>query len=153
MGKGSRNINWGLLVLRVGVGLLLMVHGFPKLVAGPERWATLGGAMATVGITFAPAFWGLMATATEFFGGLLLVAGLFTRPVAALACFTMIIATLFVGGNLMDAGEGGPSLLDLAAAVSHPLTFAIACLSLALMGAGSFSLTARIAKLNNRWYG
>lgn len=27
----------GLLILRVGIGLMFMIHGFPKLFGGPEK--------------------------------------------------------------------------------------------------------------------
>ena len=36
----------GLLVLRIGIGLMFMVHGAPKLFDGPEKWEKLGMAMA-----------------------------------------------------------------------------------------------------------
>ena len=51
----------GLLVLRIGLGVMFMVHGFPKLAGGPEAWAGLGGVMGKVGVHFAPAAWGLLA--------------------------------------------------------------------------------------------
>ncbi len=28
----------GLLILRVGIGIMFMGHGLPKLIAGPEKW-------------------------------------------------------------------------------------------------------------------
>ena len=36
----------GLLVLRVGIGVMFMVHGYPKLAGGAEKWAMLGGALS-----------------------------------------------------------------------------------------------------------
>ena len=35
------------------------------MAGGPERYEELGGAMANIGITFAPMFWGFMAAITE----------------------------------------------------------------------------------------
>jgi putative oxidoreductase len=84
----------GLLLLRVGMGIAFIFHGYNKLVGGPDTWEGLGGNMALLGITFAPTFWGFMAAATEVFGGLLLALGLFFRPVCVLLAFTMLVALL-----------------------------------------------------------
>ena len=32
----------GLLLLRIGLGVVFVVHGFPKLAGGPAAWAGLG---------------------------------------------------------------------------------------------------------------
>ncbi|MFW5877816.1 MAG: DoxX family protein, partial [bacterium] len=81
-------------LIRVSFGIIYILHGFPKIAGGPEQWAQVGGAMGTVGLGFAPAFWGFMASISEFGGGLLLVLGLFTRPAAAFMAFTMLIALI-----------------------------------------------------------
>ena len=54
----------GLVLLRVGLGAMMIGHGWPKIVDGPERWERLGAAMGTFGIDFTPAFWGFMAAAS-----------------------------------------------------------------------------------------
>lgn len=83
----------GLLILRLGIGLgFMLVHGWPKISGGPQLWAKLGGSMSNLGITFAPEFWGFMASFTEFAGGILLILGLFTRPAAFFLAFNMIVA-------------------------------------------------------------
>ena len=86
--------NTGLLILRVGVGAMMMFHGLPKIMGGPDNWAGLGGSMGVIGINFLPAFWGFMAAIAEGLGGFLLLLGLFFRPVNMLLTFTMIIAAL-----------------------------------------------------------
>ena len=49
------------LVLRIMLGLtLIFSHGLPKIMA-PDRWEREGQAMANLGITFAPVFFGFMA--------------------------------------------------------------------------------------------
>ena len=56
----------GLLLIRVGLGIIFIYHGLPKLIAGPIRWEKLGNAAGAVGIHFLPTFWGLMcAVAAE----------------------------------------------------------------------------------------
>jgi putative oxidoreductase len=91
--------NTGLLLLRIGLGIMFIIHGFPKLAAGPNGWTGLGGSMKVIGIDFLPIFWGFMAAVTETFGGFLLIVGLFFRPVLILLTFTMIIAALVMLGK------------------------------------------------------
>ena len=73
----------GLLILRVGIGIMFVLHGLPKLISGSETWTMLGGSMKALGLGFAPTAWGFMAALSEFAGGILLTLGFFFRP----ACF------------------------------------------------------------------
>ncbi len=77
----------GLLILRVGIGVMFVFHGYPKLIAGPEAWAMIGGSMKVLGIGFAQTAWGFMAALSECAGGILLAVGFFTRP----ACFFCLL--------------------------------------------------------------
>jgi putative oxidoreductase len=86
-------INLGLLALRVGIGILSIFHGAPKIMGGASAWYDLGKmAMSPLGITFFYTFWGFMAAITEFFGGIALVLGIGMRLVNALLVITMIVA-------------------------------------------------------------
>ena len=123
----------GLLVIRVGLGLSFMVHGWPKLIGGPDKWTGLGGAMSTLGISVFPMFWGLSAAVTELVGGALLVIGLGTRPVSALLAFTMFVAFMMH----FQAGDGFRGY-------SHALEDGVVFLGLILLGAGKYSLDAKI---------
>lgn len=118
-----------LLLIRVVIGISMISHGWGKVFGGVERWTGLGGAMANLGITFAPAFWGFCAAIAEFGGGILLIVGLLTRPAAAALAFTMFVAML----NHAVKGDGFGK-------VSHPLELLAVCLGLVLMGAGLYSL-------------
>lgn len=119
----------GLLVLRVGLGLMMMGHGWPKLLGGPEKWGKLGGAMKSVGIDFAPEFWGFCAATGEFFGGALLALGLLTRPAAGILAFTMFIAWW----NHVSKGDSFVSW-------SHSAEDGIAFVALIAMGPGRWSI-------------
>ncbi len=119
----------GLLILRIGIGVMFIMHGLPKLMAGPEKWAMLGGVMKFLGIGFAPTAWGFMGAFSECIGGLLLVLGFFTRP----ACF-LLLATMVVA-MLMHIGKGDPFVK-----YSHALEAGILFLSLILIGPGKYSL-------------
>lgn len=123
----------GLLILRVGIGIMFMIHGLPKLIAGPETWAMLGGSMKALGVGFAPTAWGFMAAFSEFAGGLLLALGFFTRP----ACF-FLLATMIVATS-MHIGKEDPFLK-----YSHAMEAGILFLSLILIGPGKYSLDDQI---------
>ncbi|MDI9257932.1 DoxX family protein [Flavobacterium sedimenticola] len=129
----DESIHFGLLLIRVLIGITFIIHGFPKLTGGVETWTFLGGTMKNIGIDFLPAFWGLLCAVAEFFGGILLILGIFTR-VASIALFlTMIIATIFHISN------NDP--FDVS---SHAIEDAIVFLGLFFTGAGVYSL-------DNKW--
>lgn len=121
--------NLGLLIIRVGLGVMFIYHGVPKLSGGPEHWEKIGGAMKVVGISYAPAFWGFMAAITETFGGLLLMIGLAFRPVCILLVINLIVAAL------MHFAKGA-GLEGAAHAIEDAITF----LGLIFIGPGIYSI-------------
>lgn len=78
------------LFLRVGIGILTIIHGIPKMFGGVETWRQLGTFVLPLGIHFLPVFWGLLGALTEFVGGIALVFGFGTR-IASLALILMMI--------------------------------------------------------------
>lgn len=128
----------GLLVLRVGLGVMFMLHGWGKISGGMEMWEKLGGAMANLGITFMPAFWGFMAAFAEFGGGLMLALGLLTRVAGFLMFFTMIVAVTVHVSKGDDMGGW-----------SHAAEAGIVFFSLILIGPGAFSADAILFKKKN----
>lgn len=121
--------NTGLLILRIGLGVMFIIHGFPKLAGGPSGWTGLGGSMQVVGIDFLPVFWGFMAAVAETFGGFLLIVGLFFRPACMLLVFTMAIAAL------VHFGKG-----DGLKGASHAIELGIVFFSLIFIGPGKYSV-------------
>ncbi len=120
--------NFGLLIIRVGLGAMFVLHGYPKLLGGPDKWAAVGGATKYVGIHFLPTFWGLMAACSETFGGFLLVLGLAFRPVCVFILCTLIVAAVmsFAKGGLDDA--------------SHAIEDATVFAGLLFVGPGKYSV-------------
>lgn len=118
-----------LAVLRVGIGVMFIAHGVPKLLGGAPLWAQLGAAMQNFGITFAPASWGLAAALAEALGGLALALGLGTRLAAAALLATMIVAS----GLHFAQGEGF-------AGASHALEDGMVFLAFLIAGPGRHSL-------------
>ena len=114
-----------LAVARIGGGLLFAEHGAQKLLGwfgglgGPGKAAVLYSQMGAAGVL-------------ETFGGLFLILGLFTRPVAVILIVEMLYAFFTVhlprgGAPMQNQGE---------------LALLYACLFVALLGlgAGAFSL-------------
>lgn len=124
----------GLLVLRVGLGAMMVYHGVPKLAGGPAKWAKLGAAVEALGVHLWPTFWGFAAGCAETFGGALLAIGLLTRPAAALLLTTMVVAA---ANHLRKDGF---------ADATHALDDGIVFLALLFLGAGRYSLDARFGR-------
>ncbi|MEW6074914.1 MAG: DoxX family protein [Candidatus Omnitrophota bacterium] len=126
-GRSERDI--GLLIIRMGVGVMFMYHGFPKITGGYAQWHELGKAMAVFGITFLPAFWGFMSASAEFFGGIFIVLGVFVRPFAVLMAVNMVVASAMH----LTKGDG----LFVA---SHAIELAVVFVGLVFLGPGKFKL-------------
>ncbi|MBI4845587.1 MAG: DoxX family membrane protein [Candidatus Omnitrophica bacterium] len=50
MGKNNNNnklIDGGLLILRIGIGVMFIFHGWPKVCAGAQMWESLGKAVSS----------------------------------------------------------------------------------------------------------
>ncbi|MFB2120312.1 DoxX family protein [Parapedobacter sp. 2B3] len=128
----SKFKNTGLLLIRIGLGIMFVMHGYPKLLGGPDRWEGVGSAMGNIGITFLPMFWGLLAALAETVGGVCFLLGLFFRPVAIALAFTMLIAAL----SHLGRGDG---LMG----ASHAIEIGVVFLGLAFVGPGKYSVDKR----------
>lgn len=130
--KKENLLHLGWLIFRVGIGISIFLHGFPKITGGTEMWTAIGGSMAVFGIDFAPAFWGFLAAVSESVGGLLFALGLFFRPAAIMLTGTMIVALsthLAAGDSFMVFGHALDLLIVFAASI--------------LIGAGKYSFDAK----------
>lgn len=147
---GKRDL--GLLVLRLGAGGILMVHGYPKLFGGPDREisptaaAVLGpdyaetvksggqeafaGALRSMEIP-EPEIAALASGLAEFGGGLALALGAATGPAGLAAAANMAVASYKVHGKQGLASKGGYEFSAL---------LGLAALTLALTGPGKISL-------------
>jgi len=123
----SQNIGFLLLRFFVGLALCTVFEKFlPKNgVWGPQEWFIQD--TANMGFPI-PTFFAWVAVLSEFFGGILLMLGLFTRPAALLNVFVTFTATfIYHNGDIGDSG-----LLSF--------FFMIMCLCILLFGPGKFSL-------------
>ena len=119
----------GILLLRVSSGILLLVnHGWDKIIAGPDKWSGIGktGHMS-FGINSFHTFFGFMAAFSESICAILVIIGLLTRPAAALITITML-----VGANFhISSGRGNPEMA---------LLYGIIFLSIGLLNPSKYSL-------------
>lgn len=127
------------LPLRATAGVIYIAHGGQKLFGwfGGYGLQGTGQWMESIGLSPGTAM-AALAGGAEFFGGLLLLAGLLTRPAAILTAITMIVAifSVHIQHGLFLANNGyefGLALLGISAA-------------LALRGAGDLSIDRLIRK-------
>lgn len=125
----SRYRDSGLLIIRLGLGVMFLFHGLPKLSGGPALWEKLGMATRYLGIDVFPLFFGFMASFAEVFGGIFLILGFMFRPALLLLISTMTVATA------MHLGKG-----DGLKIASHAIEIGIVFLGLLFVGPGRFSI-------------
>jgi putative oxidoreductase len=112
-----------------------MPHGVYKLLGGAKG---LAAGLASRGAP-APIALAWCATLAEAVGGLLVAIGLLTRPAAAAACVTMVVAwsTSHLGDAIrIGTAKGG--------VFEYPLLLSVLFLTIALAGPGRYSVDARI---------
>ena len=130
------NRNLGLLIVRLGVGLIMMAfHGYGKLTGGPEMWARVGAGMENLGIGFAPTFWGFWAMFAEFVCSILLVLGVLFRPALILLGFTMFVAVIVHLNMPPESANAGWS------GASHALMYLCIYIGLFLTGPGKYAFS------------
>ena len=85
------------LPLRVGAGIIFAAHGAQKLFGWYGGYGLKGtaGWMSSIGLE-PGMLMAAVAGGAEFFGGLLLIAGLFVRPAAFMLAITMVVAIAMV---------------------------------------------------------
>ena len=126
------------LPLRLGSGVIFAAHGAQKLFGWFGGYGLEGtaGWMASIGLE-PGMLMAALAGGAEFFGGLLLIAGLLVRPAALVLAGTMAvaIATVHLANGLFMANNG------------YEFGLALLAISLGLLvrGAGSFSLDNALA--------
>ncbi|WP_017222171.1 DoxX family protein [Moritella dasanensis] len=98
--------NASALPLRLIAGIIFTAHGAQKLFAWFGGYGLEGTGQWMESIGLAPGYlMAMMAGSAEFFGGLLLILGLLTRPTALVLSVTMLVAifsTHFANGLFMS---------------------------------------------------
>ncbi len=118
-------------LLRLVTGGMLAVHGWPKILN------PLGAAGIVERVGLQPvALWSILLSVTEFFGGLLVAIGLFTRP-AALATLAQMLTVVYFHWLVLGQGYKGSEF---------PIMWAACLLFFVARGSNGFSVDARLGR-------
>jgi len=131
-----------LLVLRVVLGTIMIAHGYGKVFGG---FSHVHDMVQHIGF---PGWMAYLLAATEFFGGILIIAGLLTRFVAVAMLIDMSVAIWKIHWHNGLKGPGGFEFPMSVAAIAFALIFfgagPIALDSLRKGGGGPKKLSSRI---------
>ena len=119
------NKNLGLLLLRLGVGITFIMHGWAK-------FADMGKTVGFFGTIGFPAFFAYLVAFVELVGGIALIVGFCTRYTAKILTIVMLVALFYVKISKFDAAFLGGYELDFV------LLFAL--LALMFTGSGKYSI-------------
>ncbi len=127
------------LALRIPAGIIFMGHGSQKLFGwfGGYGLEGTGQWMASIGIQ-PGVLMAALAGSGEFFGGLLLLIGLLTRPAGIVAGFTMLVAifSVHISNGLFMSNNG----------YEYALALLAICVSLTISGAGKVSIDELLSR-------
>lgn len=123
------SFNLATFILRVSMGVLMIPHGYDKLVKFSEykrdfmNFLGIGPTLSLALVVFA-----------EFFCSVFLILGLFTRPVVAILIIAMLVAVIKAhNGDIFGDGE-------------HGSLFLAGYLAILLVGPGKASLDGILGK-------
>lgn len=117
-----------LLVMRLALGCVMVAHGSHKVFGGLHHHAQF---VASLGL---PSWLGYVSAFTEFLGGILILAGFFTRAAAFAICINLCVAVAKVHwhNGLMGAPDRP--------GYEFPLSLAALAFTLIFFGAGPIAL-------------
>ena len=117
--------NLGFLILRIGLGVAFMFHGWTKL----EHISDIAGFFGTLGL---PAFVAYFVAGLEFVGGAAMILGVYVGIFGSLLAIDMFFAIVLVAWNMARTrGFGGLELEFLLGMMS---------LGIALVGSGKYAI-------------
>lgn len=128
--------DWGKLILRVTVAVLLLMHGLSKVQNG------IGWMAGMLQSNHLPAFVGYGVYVGEVVAPLLLIAGIFTRPAALVIAFDMVMAIVLVQRDkFFTRAQGGGWGVEI------EMFFLLAAVTIFLLGSGRYA----VSKGQGRW--
>jgi putative oxidoreductase len=126
-----------LLAVRLYWGFQFAQTGWGKL----HNLVKITGFFASLNIPF-PGFTAPFVSTLEFVGGILLMLGLFSRPIALLLACNMFVAYWTADREALSAVFSDPGKFYAA----DPYTFLFASLMILIFGAGFFAVDTLVAK-------
>lgn len=126
----SRNLDIGLLVLRIGVGGLMLFHGIYKLVNGIDK---IEAQVSSFGL---PSFIAYGVYIGEIIAPIMILAGIAARVGGAIVAFNCFVAILIAHhGHLFSLNEVGGWVPEL------PALFMFGALTLVFTGSGKYAMS------------
>jgi len=119
----------GLLLMRVGLGVLFFVIAGPVLLGGPSRWGNFGSGIRNLGVSTNFQFWGFLGALMGCAGGALMILGLYFRP-------GVLLCLVITAVHLLGVLNGVRSLDNHLAAIE----LALMLVGLLFVGPGKYSV-------------
>ncbi len=131
----KKNNDTALLILRITIGLLMLLHGFGKLMGGLDF---IKGMLSEMGI---PAFVAYGAIIGEVIAPLAIIIGFRTRIASAIFAINALVAILMVHSNdIFRMGEHGGWAIELLG------LYLFGAIALIFSGSGKYALSN-----SNKW--
>ncbi|WP_029904286.1 DoxX family protein [Prevotella sp. 10(H)] len=128
----EKNIDLGLLILRLSIGILMLLHGIAKLMHGADG---IGQMLESSGL---PVFIMYGVYIGEVVAPLFIIAGVGTRVAAAVFAFNMIIAVAIAhSSDIFTLSESGGWTIELQA------LYFFSAVVLVFTGAGRYALSSK----------
>lgn len=130
MARSAGGDDIGKLILRLGLGVMLIFHGVAKIIGGPGM---IVGLVVKAGLPQPIAY---LVYVGELLAPLLVIIGLWTRPAAVVIAINMAVAVWLVHAHQLftvDPKTGGWAL-ELQG------FYFVTALAIALLGAGRYSM-------------
>ncbi len=124
----SRTAPYAAFIMRAALGVMFLAHGLTKLIVLTP--AGTAGFFESVGF---PGFLAYPVIAFEIIGGLMLILGIYARPIAAVAVVQLFVAATVHFGN-------GWSFTNANGGWEYPIYLAVSALVVALAGDGAFAM-------------
>jgi len=135
----SKSLNsmqpWGAFFLRIVLGASMVYHGYDKVIPAGGFHGNVFSALqhhSHYVVSLGLPYWlGYVSALTEFFGGILLILGLFTRFAAFMVACNMLVAIVMVNRHHGYAGS------------EYSLALLVIAIMLVFFGAGALALDRR----------
>ena len=130
----DRKINFGLLVMRVGLAIILLIHSMPGLIGGVAHWKRIGTGLSFINIGLPPEAIGFVMMLLETLGALSLLFGYLFRP------FSVVLAVLYCLYFFNYYNIGYRTLM------LYSLSLASVFLGFANTGPGGYAIAVKLEK-------
>lgn len=127
-----QNIDVAKLIVRLGLGIMMLFHGVDKIrhgISGIKHLTMKAGL---------PEFLAYGAYVGEFLMPIFIILGLYARVASVVVGFTMVFAIfLAYGGTLFTLGQHGAPLMEL------PFLYLVLALGVFFLGSGRYALNSK----------